>query len=62
MVIVSYTAKHLYEWIQPDKLRALEVILGCAWDSKVDIWNLGLVVRAPYTLLFFFFFSPFLFV
>ncbi|KIH93550.1 protein kinase domain-containing protein [Sporothrix brasiliensis 5110] len=40
----SWTTKHLSEWIQPDKLRAPEVILGAAWDSKVDIWNLGLVI------------------
>lgn len=26
-------------------LRAPEVILGAGWDSKVDIWNIGLVVR-----------------
>lgn len=26
-------------------LRAPEVILGADWDSKVDIWNLGLIVR-----------------
>ncbi|KAK4447254.1 Serine/threonine-protein kinase SKY1 [Podospora aff. communis PSN243] len=25
-------------------LRAPEVILGAEWDSKVDIWNLGLVI------------------
>ncbi|ERS94921.1 hypothetical protein HMPREF1624_08632 [Sporothrix schenckii ATCC 58251] len=40
----SWTTKLLSEWIQPDKLRAPEVILGAAWDSKVDIWNLGLVI------------------
>jgi serine/threonine-protein kinase SRPK3 len=26
-------------------LRAPEVILGAEWDSKVDIWNVGLVVN-----------------
>ncbi|CCF32402.1 serine kinase [Colletotrichum higginsianum] len=36
--------KHLTEWIQPDMLRAPEVILGAEWDRKVDIWNLGLII------------------
>ncbi|EPE09528.1 serine protein kinase sky1 [Ophiostoma piceae UAMH 11346] len=40
----SWTTKHLTEWIQPNMLRAPEVILGGPWDSKVDIWNLGLVI------------------
>ncbi|KAK3944416.1 kinase-like domain-containing protein [Diplogelasinospora grovesii] len=40
----SWFNKHLTEWIQPQMLRAPEVILGADWDSKVDIWNLGLVI------------------
>ncbi|KJZ74934.1 hypothetical protein HIM_05665 [Hirsutella minnesotensis 3608] len=40
----SWFDKHLTEWIQPDMLRAPEVILGVDWDHKVDIWNLGLVI------------------
>jgi len=36
--------KHLTEWIQPQMLRAPEVILGAEWNTKVDIWNVGLVV------------------
>ncbi|KAH6982299.1 kinase-like domain-containing protein [Ilyonectria sp. MPI-CAGE-AT-0026] len=40
----SWFSKHLTEWIQPQMLRAPEVILGADWDSKVDIWNLGLVI------------------
>ncbi|KAH7133707.1 kinase-like domain-containing protein [Dactylonectria macrodidyma] len=40
----SWFDKHLAEWIQPEKLRAPEVILGADWDSKADIWNLGLVI------------------
>ncbi|RDA82776.1 hypothetical protein CP532_0407 [Ophiocordyceps camponoti-leonardi (nom. inval.)] len=40
----SWFDKHLTEWIQPDMLRAPEVILGAEWDHKVDIWNLGLVI------------------
>ncbi|CAK7221095.1 hypothetical protein SBRCBS47491_004411 [Sporothrix bragantina] len=40
----SWTHDHLTEWIQPNMLRAPEVILGAEWDTKVDIWNLGLVI------------------
>ncbi|KAG7110757.1 Serine/threonine-protein kinase SRPK like [Verticillium longisporum] len=40
----SWFNKHLTEWIQPQMLRAPEVILGADWDNKVDIWNLGLVI------------------
>lgn len=40
----SWFDRHLTEWIQPEKLRAPEVILQAPWDHKVDIWNLGLIV------------------
>ena len=30
--------------IQPDIYRAPEVILGLDWTSKVDIWNIGVLV------------------
>ncbi|KND88077.1 Serine/threonine-protein kinase SRPK [Tolypocladium ophioglossoides CBS 100239] len=40
----SWIDKHLTEWIQPQMLRAPEVILGAGWDCKVDIWNLGLII------------------
>lgn len=30
--------------IQPDIYRAPEVILGLGWTSKVDIWNIGVLV------------------
>ncbi|KPM35260.1 hypothetical protein AK830_g11315 [Neonectria ditissima] len=40
----SWFDKHLTEWIQPQMLRAPEVILGADWDYKVDIWNLGLII------------------
>lgn len=33
--------------IQPDHYRAPEVILGCGWDSKADIWNFGVMVTSP---------------
>lgn len=35
--------------IQPDFYRAPEVILGCGWDFKADIWNFGVLVRYPAT-------------
>lgn len=31
--------------IMPDIYRAPEVILEMNWDYKVDIWNVGMVVR-----------------
>ena len=31
--------------IMPDVYRAPEVILGMTWDYKVDIWNVGILVR-----------------
>ncbi|KAK4041449.1 Serine/threonine-protein kinase [Parachaetomium inaequale] len=40
----SWLDRHLTEWIQPQMLRAPEVILGADWDYKVDIWNLGLIL------------------
>lgn len=30
--------------IQPDYYRAPEVILGCGWNLKADIWNFGVLV------------------
>ncbi|KGO70658.1 hypothetical protein PITC_055490 [Penicillium italicum] len=30
--------------IQPDQYRAPEVILGCGWDFKADIWNFGVLL------------------
>ena len=32
--------------IQPDYYRAPEVILGCGWGVKADIWNFGVLVRS----------------
>lgn len=31
-------------FVQPDALRAPEVILAMNWDTSVDIWNLGCLV------------------
>jgi serine/threonine protein kinase len=33
--------------IMPDFYRAPEVILGMEWDSKVDMWSVGSMVRRP---------------
>ncbi|CAA7263796.1 unnamed protein product [Cyclocybe aegerita] len=30
--------------IQPEALRPPEVLLGCTWDVKVDIWNVGCII------------------
>ncbi|GAV99321.1 kinase-like protein [Lentinula edodes] len=30
--------------IQPEALRSPEVLLGCPWNTKADIWNLGCIV------------------
>ncbi|KAJ2981452.1 hypothetical protein NQ176_g2011 [Zarea fungicola] len=42
--LADFGTGELMEWIQPEKLRAPEVILGANWDYKVDIWNLGLII------------------
>ncbi|KAI1413533.1 kinase-like protein [Hypoxylon sp. FL1857] len=42
--VASWFDRHLTEWIQPQMLRAPEVILDAGWDYKVDIWNLGLII------------------
>lgn len=38
--------------IQPDYYRAPEVILGCGWDFRADIWNFGVLVRLLSCLLY----------
>ncbi|KAI0485612.1 kinase-like domain-containing protein [Xylaria cf. heliscus] len=40
----SWVDEHLIKWIQPQMLRAPEVILGAPWDHKVDIWDLGMII------------------
>lgn len=45
-ILASYFKKHLTEWIQPQMLRAPEVILGASWDFRADIWNVGVLVSA----------------
>ncbi|KAG6032239.1 hypothetical protein E4U41_007279 [Claviceps citrina] len=40
----SWFERHLTEWIQPQMLRAPEVILKADWNYKVDMWNLGVII------------------
>lgn len=41
------SSQHVYNHpIQPDCLRAPEVILRAGWSYSADIWNLGVMVRA----------------
>jgi serine/threonine-protein kinase SRPK3 len=40
-----HSTKHHSFLIQPEALRAPEVILGGPWGPPVDIWNLGCLVR-----------------
>jgi serine/threonine protein kinase len=35
------------EEVMPDLYRAPEIILGIAWDNKIDIWSFGLMVQMP---------------
>ncbi|KAM3510477.1 hypothetical protein MY11210_005879 [Beauveria gryllotalpidicola] len=43
--VSSWREKHLSELIQPFALRAPEVTIGAPWDTGVDIWSLGCLVR-----------------
>ena len=41
-----FGSKHLIEEIYPQLCRPPEVMLDVGWDSKVDIWALGLLVSS----------------
>lgn len=40
---------HLSSYVQSRSYRAPEVILGCKYDYKVDIWSLGCIIAELYT-------------
>ncbi|KZT68525.1 kinase-like protein [Daedalea quercina L-15889] len=40
----QWKERHFQELIQPDALRAPEVILGYPWSTPADIWSLGCLV------------------
>ena len=33
--------------VMPGVYRAPEIILGMEWDSKIDIWSVGVMVSYP---------------
>ncbi len=40
---------HLSSYVQSRSYRAPEVILGCKYDYKIDIWSLGCILAELYT-------------
>lgn len=42
--VASWHDRHLSENITPDKLRSPEVLIGAPWDSKTDLWTLGVML------------------
>ncbi|KAM3423678.1 hypothetical protein BST61_g1092 [Cercospora zeina] len=42
--VASWVDNHLSDNIQPEHLRAPEVIIGASWGPAVDIWSLGCLV------------------
>ena len=42
--LAHWKDRHFQEIIQPNALRAPEVILGYPWSTPADIWNLGCLV------------------
>lgn len=39
-----FTSDHLSSYVQSRSYRAPEVILGLAYDTKIDIWSLGCIL------------------
>src|SRR5271155_4255931 len=44
-LVAMWKDHHFKGIIQPEALRAPEVILGLRWDTSVDIWSFACVVR-----------------
>lgn len=44
-----YTTDHLTTYIQSRSYRAPEVVLGCKYDQRIDIWSIGGVLAELYT-------------
>ena len=44
-----YIHDHLSSYVQSRSYRAPEVILGCKYDYKIDIWSLGCIVAELWT-------------
>ena len=44
-----YTTDHSSAYIQSRSYRAIEVVLGCPYDNKIDIWSLGCVLAEIFT-------------
>lgn len=44
-----YTSDHLTTYIQSRSYRAPEVVLGCKYDQRIDIWSIGGVLAELYT-------------
>jgi serine/threonine protein kinase len=40
---------HLSSYVQSRSYRAPEVILGCKYDYKIDMWSLGCIIAELYT-------------
>ena len=40
---------HLSSYVQSRSYRAPEVILGCKYDYKIDMWSLGCILAELYT-------------
>ncbi|KAE9966880.1 hypothetical protein BLS_006763 [Venturia inaequalis] len=42
--LATWTHEHLYETISTPTMRSPEVLLGAPWDTKTDIWSLGILI------------------
>ncbi len=44
-----FTTDHLTTYIQSRSYRAPEVVLGCKYDQRIDVWSIGGVLAELYT-------------